>query len=386
MTLPVVMNTSFPITEQPQAGAPLPNAEPQASDRRRFSARQRLGTLVYDWPQFLCGLRPSRGSIPWVHVRNRNDRLIPDPDRGGVCCGWENTRTLHLCDVFPFAGRLLLQRALTDWPVRLAERSNATKTRPESDTPAVTFIICHRGLERLPLLQQTLRSIAGQEGVGVECLVVEQDAEPLVRDRLPEWVRYTFDRLDGPLPFNRSRAFNKGAALARGNLLILHDGDTVVPAAYAEEHCRAAGDSFEVVNLKRFVFYLARPCGVDGHPDDDLLRGRTAVESVVENHTAGVSVAIRRAAFDALGGMDEGFWGWGGEDVEFWNRCRTRRVWNSGHLPLIHLWHAPQAGKTPAKDTPAMRRLASILSVPAQDRIRALRLGAGIESNGVRTG
>lgn len=73
------------------------------------------------------------------------------------------------------------------------------------------------------------------------------------------------------------------------------------------------------------------------------------------------------------GGMDEGFEGWGGEDAEFWDRCQTLSVWNSGYLPLVHFWHAPQPGKTPAKGTPAMRRLQVVLRTPATDRIRTLR-------------
>ena len=83
---------------------------------------------------------------------------------------------------------------------------------------------------------------------------------------------------------------------------------------------------------------------------------------------------LLRPFFDKLGGMDEGFVGWGGEDVEFWDRAQTLPVWNYGYMPLVHLWHEPQPGKTSAKDTPGMRRLDDVLAIPASERIQRLNL------------
>jgi hypothetical protein len=71
--------------------------------------------------------------------------------------------------------------------------------------------------------------------------------------------------------------------------------------------------------------------------------------------------------------MDEDFMGWGGEDVEFWGRVCTRRVWNYGFLPILHLWHAPQPGKLPAKKTLGMARLAQVEAISPAERISYLR-------------
>ena len=59
----------------------------------------------------------------------------------------------------------------------------------------------------------------------------------------------------------------------------------------------------------------------------------------------GASLAVSKKAYWDIGGMDEEFVGWGGEDTEFWDRCLTRNVWEYAHLPIIHLWHKPQPEK-----------------------------------------
>ena len=44
----------------------------------------------------------------------------------------------------------------------------------------------------------------------------------------------------------------------------------------------------------------------------------------------------------AIGGFDEGFVDWGGEDDEFYDRCGLLGHCRSGYLPFLHLWHPPQ--------------------------------------------
>jgi hypothetical protein len=99
-----------------------------------------------------------------------------------------------------------------------------------------------------------------------------------------------------------------------------------------------------VVNLKRFIFFLNA-----GHSGRVLRENELtldeAPQSVMQNAEGGGSLAITRDAFLAIGGLDESFVGWGGEDVEFWERAQTLRVWPYGYLPLVHLWHDPQSGK-----------------------------------------
>src|SRR2546423_8870883 len=100
-------------------------------------------------------------------MRNRSERLTI---RGrSVRCEWKYTSDLHIAKVFPSTGARLMRAAFAEWPI-------AMRGAPlvDSQEPIVSFVIGHRGIERLPHLLSTLRSIAGQSGIAFECIVVEQ--------------------------------------------------------------------------------------------------------------------------------------------------------------------------------------------------------------------
>ncbi len=343
---------------------------------RRYSARQKLGVILLDLPVYLWALRPAlmagREPRPWIYVKNRREHLVR-ADRGeGVACAWQWTSELHAPLVFPVLGRLLLRAALRNCPTALP--GPGVLPAP-TERPDVTFLIGHRGRDRLPHLLWTIRSIAGQIGISVECIVVEQGSEQTARDHLPGWVRYvhTPPPYEG-MPYCRAWAFNVGARQARSPLLVLHDNDILVPETYAAELVRMHRRGYEIVNLKRLIFYLS-----EDHTREFFARHASfasrPLDSVMQNAGAGGSVAVDRDAYVALGGMDEAFVGWGGEDNEFWERALTRRVWPFGYLPMIHLWHPPQAGKRAVDGRGATtaelgdRRA----SIPVHNRIEELR-------------
>jgi GT2 family glycosyltransferase len=177
---------------------------------------------------------------------------------------------------------------------------------------------------------------------------------------------------DPAAPFGKSKAYNVGVAHARAPVLVLHDGDVLVPMHYAREVRAKVADGFEAVDLKRYVFYLS-----EAHTAR-LLRGESTAldeppEKVVQNLGAATTIAVTRAAFEAIGGFDEEFLGWGGEDLEFWERARTRKPYDYTYLPFIHLWHAPQPEKNPDKKTPGMRLYSRLSALPIEERIRALK-------------
>jgi GT2 family glycosyltransferase len=233
-------------------------------------------------------------------------------------------------------------------------------------------LIGHRGTERLPLLLATLESLAAQENVRLECLVIEQDSEPRIADRLPAWVRHVHGPLSDPAaPYNRSHTFNLGAREARAPVLLLHDNDMLVPAGYARRLLERIARGYAVVNPKRFVFYLdeVHSARVLSGSED---YGARPAEAIVQNLEAGGSMAITAAAYAAIGGMDEGFVGWGGEDNEFWDRCLTRPTWIWGYEPIVHLWHRGQPLKH-RSDNPNLERARALMRRPALERIAALR-------------
>jgi hypothetical protein len=322
-----------------------------------MSLRQRLGALIYDAPRYLRAIRGNR----WIEMHNRNERITRDGR--GVRCEWEFTSDLHIAKVFPSTGSRLLRIALEQWPIELRRAPEAASSAPD-----VAFVIGHRGSERLPLLLVTLQSIAAQRGVSVECIVVEQDAEPRIKDALPDWVRYEFQQADGP--YNRAATLNAGARIARAPLVILHDNDMLVPESYAAECASRCEDGAEFVEIKRFIFYLSEQSTAAVIASGDL-RLPGAIFTIVQN-AMGASIAARRDSYFRAGGFDEAFVGWGGEDNEFWERAEAvGQVYRFGYLPLLHLYHAPQKEKGDP-NAPAVRRYHEIRHIPPLERVKRL--------------
>jgi len=304
----------------------------------------------------------------YLKIRNRAERLERAPDGSGFRCDWPWTSELHAAKVIPFLGRHLMMRALQAHPIAYKEAS--PPVRP--DPPEITFLVGHRGTARLPHLLATLRSIAAQQGATVECIVVEQDATSQLRPQLPEWVRLIHTPPPSPdMPYCRSWAFNAGAPHARAPVLVLHDNDMLVPVDYAAQILSRVGQGYEVINLKRFIFYLGQ-----AH-SDAVMAGKAGLldgtpDAIVQNLEGGGSVAITRSGFDQIGGMDESFVGWGGEDNEFWERAQTLRAWPWAYMPLVHLWHAAQPGKHVAQHHTALR-YQSLTKIQPSERIQRLR-------------
>jgi hypothetical protein len=330
-----------------------------ASERKRFGPaydsrvnailrrwRQRAGALIYDWPRYRDVLRSGQ----WELMRNRDERVTLDGR--GVRCEWEFTTDLHIAKMFRRTGAQLMRMAFAQWPIETRDAPAAS-----NDAPLVSFVIGHRGVSRLPHLLTTLRSIAGQRETAIECIVVEQDRERVVESQLPSWVRYVFTPCE--TDYNRGAAFNAGVEMARGEFVVLHDNDIVVPADYAREVIARGREGFEFLNLKRFLFFLNAP--------------NDRVPTSVMQNAIGGSVAASRRAFIGIGGFDEEFVGWGGEDNDFWDRARAHgNVNDFGYLPMIHLHHEAQKGKADPS-APAVRRYYELQSIPPEERIRRLR-------------
>lgn len=331
---------------------------------QRSNLRNIAGAIRFDGPRLFRCLLSRNG---WVNMGNRNDCLLPGPAGRGWQCDWEFSRSLHICDVFPRCANWLLRRALTQWPIQLAEKVDPS---PIASNPQISFIIGHRGQERLPHLLLTLSSILGQRGATIECIVVEQDPTPKILSHLPEGIRYCH----APLPqneirYNRAAAFNAGARIARGSLLVLHDNDLLVPRDYATEAVGLHRLGFEAGQLARFIYYLD-PSSTRQWLSHAADTKKTRVACAIEN-SAGGSLMVSLAMYEEIGGMDEEFIGWGGEDNEFMDRCLTRKIWRFGYLPLIHLYH-PSLADRKVTSNPALALLARKRMIEPAARIKSL--------------
>ena len=323
-----------------------------------------IGVLVKDFWRYQTAILAQDNN--YLSICNRYEKLQVSPDCEGFLCDWLWTSDLHAPKILPFLGKQLFRKALIHHPIAFSS------TIEKSNSPQVSFIIGHRGKPRLPHLLKTLESIAGQSNIQLECIVVEQDNLSLLPEYLPSWVEYIHTPLAAvDMPYCRSWAFNVGAKQAKSDVLIFHDNDFLISQDYAKEVLRRIKQGYEVVNVKRFLFYLSQ-LGTKQFFDgcDSLIK--QSLEKIVQNLEAGGSIAIARDKYWEIGGFDEAFIGWGGEDNEFWERAQTLKVWNYGYLPMVHLWHPSQPEKN-AKDAPSLILYRESSKLPVAKRIDTLK-------------
>jgi hypothetical protein len=334
--------------------------------RNGVPLKELLGVWVKDRWRYERALRAP--SPAYLALANRRERLKPAPDGIGWACHWRYTSVLHAPGVQPRLGSRLLSRCLADAPI--VRCSSPSHPLAPGEIPQLSVLIGHRGEQRLPLLLATLESLAAQREVRLECLVIEQDDVPRIACALPAWVRHVHARPQrAGAAYNRSHTFNVGSRHARGRVLLLHDNDMLVPERYCQRVLERIDRGFEVINPKRFVFYL------DQEASEAVLRGGAPTDGsagmIVQNLEAGGSMAILADTYRAIGGMDETFVGWGGEDNEFWDRCQTRPTWIWGYEPIVHLWHPSQPHKL-RSDNPNLMRARELMELPAATRIASL--------------
>lgn len=158
------------------------------------------------------------------------------------------------------------------------------------------------------------------------------------------WARRGVQLVVGTMP-SRAAARNAAAEQVDGDVLLFGDADTVVPLAQLEQAATLARaqDSFVIAfdvlhRLQRganFEHVALRP------------KGYRVLDS-----SNGV-VAVSRRLWEEVGGFDERFTCWGGEDRAFMHACLTFR---EQAQPLrvkgfaLHHWHRPpREAREPAK-------------------------------------
>ena len=186
---------------------------------------------------------------------------------------------------------------------------------------------------------------------------------------LPEDVRYFHQKCPQKnTPYNRSLAFNFGVKRAQGKYVILHDADMIVPEMFAKSVAAVLAQGLDAVRLPRLIFYLDQQTSEYVQSNKSWPETISIYQVVANNRTP---VATTKEAYLSIGGRDESFWGWGGEDDEFMDRLRTLKISEGGYLPIIHLWH-PIASKKANGDRNS-QLCDDRLRIPAQERIHELR-------------
>lgn len=315
-------------------------------------------------------------------VRNRDEQLEISQETFGVKCRWKWTSDLYLPKVIPLFGTALFSKSLNSFSFQFNKKSTIVSDSPR---PSVSFIIGHRGTARLPLLLKTIESIAAQQDCNIECIVVEQDAHATLEDLLPKHVKYIHSPPEqGSMPFSRAMAFNVGARHASGSSLIFHDNDLLIPTNYASETHRLVAQGFDFVNLKRFIFYLSESA-THRMLTQNKIEADLKIDSIMQNAEGGGSIGASRESYFKIGGFDERFIGWGGEDNEFWERAQTTNVWPFGFMPLVHLWHGAQAEKLDHENSNTTLLYKELSQKEPVDRIKWLiQNQASMTSNSIK--
>lgn len=328
--------------------------------------RQRIGCWLHErWRAELVLRWPALAGVfgwTWLDLRNRGERLQSDAlTRGRISEGTETIR-LTVARIFPVVGGRLLKKCVEQWPIELED----SQAQLEPD-PQVSIVIGVRGTGRLPQFSCCLASLAAQRGVRCEIIVVEQSWKREFESIVPVHMRYLHQQATSAhMPYNRSWALNAGVRAARAPIVILHDADMVVPVDFARAIAASFDLGLDALRLPRFLFYLDEPTSLAVQEQRRFAPGLRIDNVVANNRTP---VAVRRDAYLAIGGHDEGFFGWGAEDDEFMDRLRTLRIGEGAFLPIVHLWH-PVAQKQGAHRN--VELLAARRALPMPDRIAEL--------------
>lgn len=263
-----------------------------------------------------------------------------------------------------------LQAALVVAPDRVFVPANRWDLLPAGPSPAVSVVVTHYDQPRQ--LTRVLGALALQTLAPFE-VVVTDDGSPSP-PAVPDGVRLVRQQDCG---FRAAAARNLGAATTSGAVLAFLDADTVPEPDYLEQLVTRLAACPDVLAVGR-----RRHADLSGDgrelPEPGWLReayadSRNLLDADGRSFRFVLSavMACGRDLFDDVGGFDERFVGYGGEDWDF-----AYRAWNNGAV-LVHeraalAWHdgpdwagrsAPESGDRTQKDAESAR-LAALIPEP----------------------
>lgn len=246
--------------------------------------------------------------------------------------------------------------------------------------PMVSVIVSH--YRQPDQLARTLRALQRQDHPPHRLeVIVADDGSPGIL-QLPAGVRSVRQDDAG---FRLAAVRNLGAAAATGDVLVFLDADTTPTRAFIRELVRlpALASDCITVGRRRHACLCGLPAdadiekGVVGRELRDpswLVEGYAASRNLLDaddrsyRFVIGAVLACSRRLFDEVGGFDESFTTYGGEDWEW-----AYRAWIRGamfaHVPAAVAWHdGPDAavrapGGGAAKNDEAIR-LSELIPLP----------------------
>lgn len=244
--------------------------------------------------------------------------------------------------------------------------------------PTVSVVIAH--YEQPVQLARTWAALSAQTLAPIEVVVADDGSTrpPTLPDDGPSSRVVT----QPDLGFRAAAARNLGAAHTRGEVLVFLDADTVPEPGFLAALTRRVAVCPDVlaVGRRRHADLAAMPPGADPADEprlpepawlrDGYTRSRDLLDSDGRSFRYVISavLACRRELFDDLGGFDERYVGYGGEDWDL-----AYRAWNAGAV-LVHernavAWHDGRdwAGRPEDRDAKDLEsiRLAALIPEPS---------------------
>ncbi|WP_019435819.1 glycosyltransferase [Streptomyces sp. AA0539] len=222
---------------------------------------------------------------------------------------------------------------------------------PDPATADVLIVVPFRdrgpGGMRLRNLMACLQALSDQSVSRhrYQVTVVESDDRPRWRQVIEPLVdSYLF--AEKPGQFNKSWAVNAGVVHSPGqsDVICILDADALVDRDFVARNVARLRRPGTGGHLPYRDMQCLDPAATSAAIRQRVVRGVADVDAEVlrafsVRRPVGCCLWVRASAFHAVGGMDERFEGWGGEDNDFAYRFDIFNALDSYHDPLLHMYH-----------------------------------------------
>lgn len=203
---------------------------------------------------------------------------------------------------------------------------------------AFTYVIGYRHrMDRLQNLKRVLEWINGFNGV--EVLLIEQDTHSKI-ENLNLRAKHIFVKSD--MPYNRSWAFNIAIKYSTAPLIVFGDSDLIMNPNDFINGLKALQE-YEMVSPYHTVVDLEQQeSNMDFNQILQISRpGRGETDNQKINISGGIAM-FRKESIMKIGGWNEDFIGWGGEDDFQTIKVHKFLKWTELRARCYHLYHAKE--------------------------------------------
>jgi len=208
--------------------------------------------------------------------------------------------------------------------------------------------------EREPLFYACLSNLLSLLGNSVEICIHEVGPEKHLN--IPKKCKYLYTHYKGV--FHRAWAINRGVRkLASGKMLLIMDGDLIVPHEWTEEIL-----TYDKIAIAWSRLYLLNKEGTDQYLNSRYINNLNVYKTKNPSmgSAAGGAMIIPKSIFFKVKGIPEDFYGsWGGEDNVFWSKLiRLGYKIDRFKSTIHHLDHSrstPRVAKIQQKTVPMLQ-------------------------------